>query len=160
MMHSDLNKLSYFLRRCTLTTKMLVLTAFVGLMVWLISDAIHTYRLESVFHSKLSDRFSQQAEKQRIMFDRYVKGHHKAVMLFKENQHLTKYVTTHTWNGDSKHISYKQTHPWLPKLSVIRAFIQPRYLMLLDTNGVVREIYQAGSLPPPNAILQPSRMLL
>lgn len=149
------------MRRCSLTTKMLVLTALVGLMVWLISDAIHTSRLETIFHSKLSERFDHQAEKQRIMFDRYVKGHHKAVILFKDNQKLNSYVSNDdTWRKKSTYKTYRQTPPWLPKLSVIRSFIQPRYLMLLDEDGTVREIYQAGSNPPPPSLLQPSRMLL
>jgi len=159
-MHRFINTIRLFIRECSLTTKMLALTALVGLMVWLVSDAIHTHRLESVFNLKLYERFSRQAEKQRIFFDRYVKRHHKAVILFKENQNLKSYVVRKKWNGPSQPITYKQTPPWLPKLSVIRSFIQPRYLMLLDENGMVREIYQAGSHPPPPSILQPSRMLL
>jgi diguanylate cyclase (GGDEF)-like protein len=159
-MISLFSNLKGFLQRCSLTTKMLVLTLVVSFAVWFISDTIHTYRLESVFRAKLSERFSQQAERQRIMFDQYVKGHHKAVMLFRESQRLKDYVSQENWLKKSQLKDYQDTPPWLPRLSIVRSFIQPRYFLLLDSQGEVREIFQEDNQPLPREILKPSKMLL
>jgi len=44
------------LRNCSLTLKMLLMTAVVGMVVWALSDAIQTSILSDVFREKLSDR--------------------------------------------------------------------------------------------------------
>lgn len=61
------------LSKYSLMLKMLLLAVVVGLVVWAITDAIQNYSLKQIFNKKLAERFSWQAEKQRIMFDRYVK---------------------------------------------------------------------------------------
>lgn len=168
------------LRDYSLTLKMLLLTAIVGIVVWTISDAVKTSTLSEVFREKLSDRLSQQAEKQRIMFDRYVKGHHTAIKLFISTTNIRDYIESPVWVGSSLEDSgsltsdledfglvkkqavkfYKKTPPWLPKLSVLRNFIQPRYLLLLDEDGRVREVYQADKVNLPEELLNPYGVLL
>ncbi len=178
------------LRDYSLTLKMLLLTAAVGIVVWTISDAVKTSTLSEVFREKLSDRLSQQAEKQRIMFDHYVKGHHTAIKLFVSTASIRDYIDSPVWNDfvvddvnvdssdleDSELIAsglenyglvkkqavkfYKKTPSWLPKLSVLRNFIQPRYLLLLDEDGRVREVYQADKTNLPEELLNPYGVLL
>ena len=148
------------MRSFSLTVKMLLLTAVVGLVVWAISDTLQTNRLKEIFYEKLSERFSWQAEKQRILFDRYVKGHHQVVKLFIENHDIKQYVANAEWEAGQQPRIYQAPPPWLPSLSVIRNFFQPSYLMLLDVDGEVREIYQARQAPLPGTLLQPSKMLL
>jgi diguanylate cyclase (GGDEF)-like protein len=139
---------------------MLLLSVVVGLVVWAVSDTLQTNRLREIFYDKLGERFSWQAEKQRILFDRYVKGHHQAVKLFVENSDIKQYVAKAEWKANQQHRVYQAPPPWLPNLSVIRNFFQPSYLMLLDVDGEVREIYQARHEPLPDALLQPRKMLL
>ena len=150
------------LRNCSLTLKMLLLTALVGVVVWALSDTIQTSILSEVFREKLTDRLSQQAEKQRIMFDRYVKGHHTAVKLFVSTSSLRDHVEGPGWNsGAEENIKYYNKPPsWLPRLSVIRNFVQPRYLLLLDTDGRVHEVYQASKEALPDKLLHPDSLLL
>ena len=168
------------LRDYSLTLKMLLLTVVVGMAVWISSDAIQTSTFSKVFREKLSDRLSQQAEKQRIMFDRYVKGHHTAVKLFVSTVNVRDYIENPTWgisdidssssvtsgledSGLTQQQSvkiYYKTPPWLPRLSVLRNFIQPRYLLLLDESGRVREIYQADKKRLPEILLNPYGVLL
>jgi diguanylate cyclase (GGDEF)-like protein len=164
---------------------MLLLTAIVGIVVWTFSDVLQTSTLSEVFRGRLSERLSLQAEKQRILFDRYVKGHHTAVKLFVSSVNIRDYVESRSWgraNEDStgseniylenfglgtssiakKHAVkfYNKPPPWLPELSVMRNFIQPRYLMLLDENGRVREVYQADKDKLPEILLEPYGVLL
>lgn len=147
-------------RRFSLTSKMLMLTAVVGLVVWAASDTIQTRSLEKIFHTKLAERLSRRAEDQRIMFDRYVKGHHQAVTLLAETQSLRNYIGRRGWRKQETIKYYKKPPPWLPRLAVIRNFVQPRYLLLLDGQGRAKEIYQSESKPLPAALLKPTTMLL
>jgi diguanylate cyclase (GGDEF)-like protein len=155
--------------------------------VWIFSDAIQSSTFNKVFREKLSDRLSQEAEKQRIMFDHYVKGHHSAVKLFVSTVNVRDYIESPGWNGSGSGVEisdvespivdslvadnsaatqqksvifYNKTPPWLPKLSVLRNFIQPRYLLLLDENGRVREVYQADKTKLPEILLNPYGVLL
>ena len=84
------------IRSCSLTVKMLLITAVVGLVVWGISDKFQTDSLRKIFYGKLVERFSWQAEEQRILFDRYVKGHHQAVKLFINSDNIKTYKWLHT----------------------------------------------------------------
>ena len=142
--------------------KMLLLTAIVGATVWTVSDSIQSTNLNDVFRDKLSDRLSQQAEKQRIMFDRYVKGHHTAVKLFVSTVHIHDYLDNTQWQTSSEPDvkTYFRPPPWLPRLSVMRNFVQPRYLLLLDKNNHVREVYQANKTELPRILLRPNNVLM
>ncbi len=148
------------LRRCSLTIKMLLLTAAAGLVVWAAMDAYQTTVLEDIFRTRLAERFSRQAEDQRIRFDRYIKGHHQAIKLFIRNHDLKRYLTVTEWSSQQTLRVYRRPPPWLPPLSVIRNFVQPQYLLLLDDNGQPHEIYQSTDVPPPDILLHPDRMLL
>jgi diguanylate cyclase (GGDEF)-like protein len=139
---------------------MLMLTAVVGIVVWAFSDALQTQILTEVFRTKLSDRLSWQAEKQRILFDRYVKGHHTAVMLFVSTFNIRGYVENTSWKQNQPIKYYHRPPPWLPRLSIMRNFIQPRYLMLLDEHNQIREVYQASKAKLPDKLLNPDGMLL
>ena len=140
--------------------KMLLSAASIGLVVWAITDSIQNYSLKQIFNSKLAERFSWQAERQRIMFDRYVKNHHQAVKLFIGSQSLRDYISSPAWKNTDQNKSYTNPPPWLPELSVIRNVIQPRYMLLLDAQGNYREIYKASIEPAPIALRYPDSRLL
>lgn len=141
---------------------MLLLTAFVGAVIWVLSDTIQTWTLTDVFRTKLSDRLSWQAEKQRILFDRYVKGHHVAVKLFVTTANIRDYIDekASSWQNNAPPVSHNRPPFWLPRLSIMRNFIQPRFLMLLDKSGIVREVYHANKEKLPDVLLKPDKILL
>jgi len=147
-------------RRLSLTLKMLILTASVGLVVWAGTDYYQTRSLSKLFNKKLTARFGQQAEQQRIRFDQFVKRHHQSVKLFISSSGLLNHLSNPDWGHQRTPKIYNTPPPWLPKLSVIRNFIQPRYVLLLDNRGRVREMYQADSKPLPGDLLHPSSFLL
>lgn len=148
------------LKKQSLMFKMLLSAGIIGLVVWAITDTIQNYTLKRIFNNQLSERFSWQAEKQRIMFDRYVKGHHQAVKLFIDSQNLTQYIESPAWKNSEKHRTYDKPPPWLPKLSVIRNFLQPRYMLLIDENGNCRELYKTSAEPAPTDLRHPSPTIL
>jgi len=140
--------------------KMLSSTVFIGLVIWAITDTIQNHSLKQIFSNKLAERFSWQAEKQRIMFDRYVKGHHQAVKLFVNSQTINQYVNSSAWQQSKETKTYSKPPPWLPKLSIIRNFFQPRYIVLLDSTETWRELYKTDTSPTPEEIKNPGKMLL
>ena len=148
------------LKKQSLMLKMLLSAGIVGLVIWAITDSIQNYTLKKIFNSQLSERFSWQAEKQRIMFDRYVKGHHQAVKLFSDSQNITKYIESPAWQQSTEHRTYDKPPPWLPKLSVIRNFLQPRYILLIDDKGNCRELYKASAEPAPKELRHPNPTIL
>ncbi|MDH5369180.1 MAG: EAL domain-containing protein [Gammaproteobacteria bacterium] len=148
------------LRRHSLMLKMLSSTVFIGLVIWAITDTIQNHSLKQIFSNKLAERFSWQAEKQRIMFDRYVKGHHQAVKLFVNSQTINQYVNSSAWQQSKETKTYSKPPPWLPKLSIIRNFFQPRYIVLLDSTETWRELYKTDTSPTPEEIKNPGKMLL
>jgi len=143
-----------------LTIKVFVYTILVSIGIWIISDKIQTIALTDMFYAKLEKRFSLQAEKQRILFDRYGKGLNHTVNLFSKTHSITEYVSNTDWLKTQKPVVHTSPPPWLPDLSIIRNFIQPRYLFLLDKNDSVKEIYQARDKAPPENLLKPSKLLL
>jgi len=149
-----------FLRRLSLTVKMLALTAGVGLVVWAVTDRFQSSSLERIFNTKLAERFAQQSEAQRIRFDQYVKRHHQAIKLFVGTHSLANYIRGTAWRMRRTPEIHRTPPPWLPQLSVLRNFILPRYILLLDQHGIVREIYQTQTDQPPAALLRPSQTLL
>ncbi|MCK4863940.1 MAG: EAL domain-containing protein [Gammaproteobacteria bacterium] len=146
--------------RHSLMLKMLLSAVLIGLVVWAITDSIQNYSLKHIFNSKLEERFSWQAEKQRIMFDRYVKSHHQAVKLFIGSQKLNEFINSPAWQQSAENKTYTKPPPWLPSLSVIRSILQPRYIALLDEKGQCRELYNASDKPAPDALKHPNKMLL
>ena len=139
---------------------MLLSAALIGLIVWAITDSIQNYSLKHIFDSKLKERFSWQAEKQRIMFDRYVKNHHQAVKLFIGSQKLNEYIVSPEWQKSNRNITYTKPPQWLPSLSVMRNIIQPRFILLLDAKGKCRERYKASMGDIPEALNNPKQTLL
>ena len=148
------------LRKHSLMLKMLLTAVMIGVIVWALTDSIENYSLKQIFNAKLSERFSWQAEKQRIMFDRYVKGHHQAVKLFMQSQNIIEFTSSSSWKKNTEILTYTIPPPWLPRLSVIRNFFQPRFMLLLDPQGNCREIYNASSGPAPTELIQPGQKLL
>lgn len=139
---------------------MLLSAVLIGIALWALTDFIQTYSLTHIFKTKLAERFSSQAERQRIMFDRYVKSHHQAVKLFSNSQNLNKYISSSNWEKQSKKITYTTSPPWLPKLSVMRSILQPRYLLLLSADGQLKELYQANTTIIPQELHTPNSTLL
>ena len=148
------------LSKQSLMLKMLLAAGIIGLAVWAVTDTIQNYTLAQIFNNKLAERFSEQAEKQRTMFDRYVKGHHQAVKLFVDSQHLKEYIESPAWQKNTENLTYDEPPPWLPKLSVMRNFLQPRYILLIDEKGNCRELYKASPGPPPKELRHPGATIL
>ena len=150
------------LNRLPLTVSMLILTATVGLVVWAISDTYQHAELNEIFHVKLTEQFSKEVIGQRIRFDRFVKAYNPAVRTYAQMVNLRDYVDDVNWESEAFQgiVDHTWSPEWLPKMSMMRRFVIPRYAMLLDENNQVRELYRYKNPMLPDSLLNPSDDIL
>jgi len=149
------------IEKLSLTVKMLLLTAVVSAGVWIFSDTIQSRTLGEIFHGMLSERLGKQAREQRLRFDNYVKTHHQAIRLFANTNNLHHYLENSSWKSDlTRIVFYSHTPPWLPRISIVRKFIQLRYILLLDADGNTQEVFHGSESLPTSDLLAPSKLLL
>lgn len=138
------------LRNFDLTTKLLVLVSALALTVWFVSDIYQTHTLREIFQSKLTEQLSQQSRVQRTLFDGHVKSYSQMAKLLSGTRALHHYIDGIDWQTEpAKVVPHDSTPQWLPDHSVLRKFILPRYVLLLDNHHRLREFYHwnNGKLP-------------
>lgn len=150
-------------KKIPLTIKMVSLVGVVGLFLWFISDSIQTQTLKQIFHTQLSERLSEQAMQERLFFDRYIKAHSQVAKVFASQRHLINELEKKKWSQqDTFKAEYHREYPaWLPERSVLHTLIYLRYVLLLDAEGRLREVYkelQEDTLP--QSLLKPTNLLI
>ena len=157
---------SFFARlhqRTSLTLKMVILAVVVATVMWGGYDQIQTHELKKIFRAQLSERLSNQAMEDRIRFDRYVKAHLHSIKLFISQHNFTDYIDKRTWTSydNSPVKKYRRPPQWFPSSSILRTFGQPRFALLFDSRGKLREAYEGPRNEGiPQSILFASRQLL
>ena len=141
---------------------MLMLTVTVGVFVWAISDNYQHNELNDIFHVKLKERFDEEVADQRIRFDRFVKAFHPSVRTYAQLTGIRDYIEDVNWDSEefSEIVDHKWAPKWLPKVSMMRRFVLPRYAMLVDEDNKVREIYRYKNPILPDSLLNISEGLL
>ncbi len=146
-----------------MTLKMVVITILVGLIMWSLFDLIQTRNLKKIFQTQLTKRLGKQALEDRLSFDRYVKAHLHSIKLFITQKNFSNYIEKQKWHAEDKIAikSYRRSPEWFPRSSVLRTFVHPRFALLLDPHGKLREVYQRlQDEQLPRSLLQPSKQLL
>jgi diguanylate cyclase (GGDEF)-like protein len=141
------------LSRFSLSIIMLFITAHVGLVIWIISDNYQHTELSKMFRENLNQQFSGQAREQRARFDHYVKSFHPGVKIFAATTGIKKYVKNIDWKKAPDLVKHTRPPSWLPGMSVMRRFIHPKFAMLIDKSGKVREVYHYKYSVPPNDLI-------
>ncbi len=150
----------HFHERTSLTLKMVLMTVCVGLFMWAFLDYVQSSKLKKIFYVQLFEQLTNLSMDDRIHFDQNINFYHKSVKLFISQNNLSDYVDKQSWSsGEPVQVKYyDRTPPWLPKPSALRVFANPRYAMLIDPEGVVREVYRSRyDSVPPASLLRPSQ---
>ncbi|MBF0182856.1 MAG: PAS domain S-box protein [Magnetococcales bacterium] len=160
------------LQRFPITLKALLATIIVGITTWMVLDRWQTGHLQTIFHERLKEAVGEKTEINRVVFDQHVKMHHQAVHLLAAQRHLLEYLEqresaeTAIRNSEGgavtpyQRIVFHHDPPqWFPKPAVLRGMMPLRYVLLMEYNGPVREMYRGQSEPPPPALLDPSPLL-
>jgi signal transduction histidine kinase/AmiR/NasT family two-component response regulator len=153
------------MRRIPLTAKMALLTVVVGLAVWGVSDRVQTRTLKRIYRAQLLERLEQEVSEERTIFDRHLKAHYQLAKLVVSQNRFHEYVEeteSRKWSNeeDIRVRHYRRPPPWYPELSLLRAYVQARYAMLLDGRGRVREIYNRRKDTLPPSLLRPASELV
>jgi diguanylate cyclase (GGDEF)-like protein len=147
--------------RVSLTLSMLILTMTVGAGVWYVTDLYQSNLLSTDLTRQLRQQFNEDALQQRIRFDQYVKSYNPGVRLYAKNSQLKYYVQNAHWvKGQSGLVKYQDVPQWAPSIPSMRQFVMPRYMLLIDKWGKVREIYHYRYPLPPKELIEVSPLVL
>ena len=149
------------MQRIPLMPKMLIITVFMGGVVWVALDYVETNQLKGVFEADLTQNLSKQSQEDRIRFDNHVGAYQQVVKLIVSQRSFYDYVTDKSSFPDraSVPIYHSEIPQWLPDSSVMRKLVRIHYALFIDSRGRVREVYRGLPEPPPKSLLQPSDIL-
>ncbi|MBF0399509.1 MAG: HAMP domain-containing histidine kinase [Magnetococcales bacterium] len=157
-------------RRTSLTVKAVCLAALLGGAFWLIADYWQTVHVEAIFNQKLLAELDVQAQRDRILFDEYIRQQEQSVRLI---SFLTPFIhhveqmlpnweanpaQQGQWWKDKSQWAGENRPPWLPPRSVMRGLVAAPYMLLLDGQKNVRESFlrEAGLPPLPETLVRKS----
>ncbi|MBI4681490.1 MAG: hypothetical protein HY757_00060, partial [Nitrospirae bacterium] len=148
--------------RLPLTFKLTAISILTGIALWVILDYIQSRRIKDIFLDQLTERLGQQAMEDRLRFDRYVKVYQHLARLFIIQKNFSDYIERSEWReGDAAEIKYYGHSPsWFPGRSMLYTLAFPRYALLIDDKGNVREVYEGWKDPLPRALLHPPALLI
>lgn len=148
------------LQRLPITVKALLATILVGVTTWVVLDHWQTSHLQAIFQARLKEVVGEKAEINRMVFDQHIRMHQQAVNLLASQRNLLDYLEAREAVVPYTTIVFHKEPPdWLPRRSVLRGMVPLRYLLLMDPNGRVREVFQGQPEPPPPDLLEPSLLL-
>jgi PAS domain S-box-containing protein len=121
-----------------------------GMLTWLVLDPILNQRLEQLFRDDLTQRLELSSTETRHRFEGFLQEWQLAGHSLARHWRVVEYLSTSAW-GESletpRRYTAWQVPSWLepghPKLSSI----EPNQIILIDSDGGAREIFEAQSLP-------------
>jgi class 3 adenylate cyclase len=149
------------LKPFSLSGKIVLLTILASCAVWIVLDRIQTESLRDIFEQQLAERLAQEALEDRLDFDGYISAHNQLVRMLVSQKVFIDYVESEPWQGHGKVQAtyHEKPPPWLTRLSSFRSFTRPRHALLLDDEGMVREVYLGGGDRMPESLLEPGGYL-
>lgn len=151
----------------SLTFKMLLFTAIVGLAAWGVLDPLHTRSIRDTFYTRLSDKLRENAHESRLHVNQYSQSFHLMARLIISQKEFYDFVVNkgnETWSSAPEPagpVVYADRPPeWMPGLSVLRLLPRFQYALLLDKAGITREAYINAPGTLPSVFVKPSSFLL
>lgn len=123
-----------------------------GLGVWVILDQVQTRQVGRIFGQELQVQLDLQAQESLVRFDRYLAAYSMTTRLLANHRRLADYLEPLFWSEISavEPVVYREFRPyWLPDFFARGSLRPPSHVLLADTQGRVREDFQAGSAPLP-----------
>jgi PAS domain S-box-containing protein len=131
-----------------------------GLAVWGVLDQVQSRAVERIFNKELTARLDLRSRESLLRFDQYMANYAATARLLANHRRLAQYLEPLFWfpEDDVEPVVYEKFRPfWLPDFFGRNALLAPSHVLLMDTRGQVREIYQAGDEPLPAEMLAESR---
>lgn len=158
------SKKTSLFRRIPLIAKMAVIVIIGGIVIGAMAEHFHRRILKKILEAQFIDWVGQRATEDRMRFDQYIKAHYQSVKLFITQKRFNDYLDgldKKNWAED-KEVQikkYTQLPPWFPDFSVMRTFVQARFVLLLDSKRRIRETYQSRMDELPGFLLESKSFL-
>lgn len=126
-----------------------------GLAVWAILDQVQSRQVGKIFDQELRAQLDLQARESLIRFDRYLATYGMTTRLLANHRRLAEYLEPLFWSEApvGEPVLYRDFRPyWLPDFFARAALRPPSHVLLADTQGWVREDFQAGAAPLPQEL--------
>jgi len=143
----------------SLTVKVLVLSLLISAVVWTLLDYKQSRTLWQLFVTELTKELEKEAKENRLFFDRQVQSHHIAAKLIMSQQRFHDYIFRADWRTHQTIKHHYRPPSWLPRSSVMRAFFNARYAILINRDGQVQEVYYYFPEKLPPSLLEPDAQL-
>ncbi|MEN8136477.1 MAG: ATP-binding protein [Thermodesulfobacteriota bacterium] len=156
-------KIKQLLRRLPLLFKILFLTISVSVLVGLLTDYHVDQMVSNVFQEHLRKMLVRESQENRLRFDHYLKDFFHVAKLTAEHRPFLAYLEKKQGSGrNSGNVSFKtRLPPWLLTRSALGNLAVPRFVLLLDERGAVREVFSRKQQKMlPKIFLKPSMLLL
>jgi len=138
------------LRRLPMPIIAMLIGLLAGLAVWVALDQVQSRAVESIFDKELRARLDMRSRESLIRFDQYMANYAATTRLLANHRRLAQYLEPLFWFPEEsiEPVVYEGFRPfWLPDFFGRNALLAPSHVLLVDSRGQVREIYQAGDEP-------------
>ena len=155
-----INGIRWLIRQILRYTPMPIFAAFVGLIagygLWEVIDSAQKDAVTKIYDEQLQTSLDQRAREALIHFDHSVSSYETTVRLLSNHRSLANYLNPVYWFPDDQDppIVYTDRQPtWLPEPERWQTLASPSHILLLDTEGQVREEYQLQQTELPEELL-------
>jgi two-component system sensor kinase FixL len=128
-----------------------------GLAVWGVLDHIQSRAIKRITDKELQVQLDLRARESLIRFDEYMEDYAATARLLANHRSLAEYLDPFFWLPDDvvEPVVYRGFHPpWLTDFVDRNALSPPSHILLVDTSGQIREMFQSGSTELPQELLE------
>lgn len=129
----------------------------VGLAVWGVLDQIQGRAIKKIADKELEAQLDRRARESLIRFDQYLKNYAMTARLLANHRRLAVYLEPLFWSPQDtfEPVVYRKSPPsWLTDFIERDALSAPSHILLVDTRGRIREVYQSGNTELPQELEQ------
>ena len=155
----NLIPVKHFFYRLLRLVPMPVISILVGIVagmgVWGILDQIQGRAIKRIADKELHVQLDQRARESLIRFDQYLRNYATTVRLLAHHRSLAEYLEPLFWppREEFEPVVYRERPPpWLTDFITRSALPAPSHILLVDTRGRIREMYQSGSTELPREL--------
>ncbi|MCG6550857.1 MAG: HAMP domain-containing histidine kinase [Candidatus Magnetominusculus sp. LBB02] len=142
-----------YINRVSLTSKMLIITVFVGAAVWAASDFILSDNIRLIVNKQLDKTLSRQAKEDYEAFEDYMDHYSQLAKLSVKGSNFQRYINNlREYPAEVKY--YDDAPDWFLENSLLRMFSYVQYALIFDFRYDVKEVYQAPGEPAPKGLLK------
>ncbi len=141
-----------WLSRIPLPWLSVVVGLLCGIVIWLFLDPILNQRLEKIFQKDLAERLEVRSLETRHMFEGFLEEWKNLGDRFALNPALIRHLNSPSWERSFENpITHSTNHlpEWMDLEEVTIRSILPDQVVLLDSDGGSREIYERIRLEVP-----------